>query len=112
MAAGVITDNDPRPFLQIRGAPQVTEGGTLSFVVRVGKEDGVEVDDIAQSFTVQVSTLDDAVARGDDCDWAALGEDCPWATANQDYNPVDDMLTFSPGGELSVRWWWPRSMTS
>ena len=102
MAAGVITDNDPQPFLQIRGAPQVTEGGTLSFVVRVGKEDGVEVDDIAQSFTVQVSTLDDAVARGGDCDWAALGEDCPWATANQDYNPVDDMLTFSPGGELSV----------
>ena len=109
IATGVIEDGDPEPFLQIIGAPQVVEGGDgtpdseyLVFEVRVGREDGVEVADIAQPFTVQASTLDDAAARGGDCDWAALGEDCPWATANQDYNPVDDMLTFSPGGELSV----------
>ena len=36
-ATGEIEDNDPRPFLQIIGTPQVTEGGTLNFEVRVGR---------------------------------------------------------------------------
>ena len=108
-ATGVIKDNDLEPFLQIMGAPQVAEGGDgtpdseyLEFVVRVGDESGVEVADIAASFTVRVSTLDDAVGRGDVCDWTVLGGVCPWATADQDYTPVDETLTFSPGGLLSV----------
>ena len=93
-ATGVIEDNDPRPYLQIMGAPQVTEGGILSFEVRVGNDSGAVVADIAQSFTVGVSTLDDP---GDAC--------CTWATAMQDYTPVtpaDVTLSFSPGGPLSL----------
>ena len=101
-ATGVIKDNDPEPFLQIMGAPPVAEGGILEFVVRVGDSDGVEVADIAASFTVRVSTLDDAVGRGDVCDWTLSGGVCPWATADQDYTPVDETLTFSPGGPWSV----------
>ena len=100
-ATGVIKDNDPEPFLQIMGAPPVAEGGILEFVVRVGDSDGVEVADIAASFTVRVSTLDDAVGRGDGCDWTVSGGVCPWATADQDYTPVDKTLTFNPGGLLS-----------
>ena len=76
-ATGVIKDNDPEPFLQIMGAPPVAEGGILEFVVRVGDSDGVEVADIAASFTVRVSTLDDAVGRGDVCDWTAVGRGLP-----------------------------------
>ena len=104
---GVIFDNDPRPYLQIVGAPRVAEGGTLEFVVRVGVEGGAEVGDIAESFTVGASTLDDPAARraGGDCLVSGVGY--PWATAAQDYTSLDamspdGMLAFSPGGPLSV----------
>ena len=94
-ATGVVGDNlDPRPYLQIVGAPRVAEGGTLEFVVRVGVEGGAVVGDIAEEFTVRVSTV---AAPVDGC--------CTWATPGQDYTPVDpadSMLTFSPGGPLNV----------
>ena len=104
---GVIGDNDPRPYLQIVGAPRVAEGGTLEFVVRVGVEGGAEVGDIAESFTVRASTLDDPAARRAGGDCLASGVVYPWATAAQDYTPLDamstdGMLAFSPGGPLSV----------
>ena len=101
-ATGVIADDDPEPFLQIMGAPSVGEGGTLNFEVRVGNEDGEVVADIAKPFTVQVSTVDDQVDRGSDCDWPTPpGEPCPWATADDDYTPVDRELTFRPGEPLT-----------
>ena len=104
---GVVGDNDPRPYLQIVGAPLVVEGGTLEFVVRVGVEGGAEVGDIAQGFTVGVSTVDDAAARRAGGDCLASGVVYPWATAAQDYTSLDamstdGMLSFSRGGPLSV----------
>ena len=102
---GVVGDNDPQPYLQIVGAPRVAEGGTLEFVVRVGVEEGgAVVGDIAQGFTVGVSTLDDAAAGGD-C--LVSGVVYPWATAAQDYTSLDamstdGMLSFRRGGPLSV----------
>ena len=91
-ATGVIFDNDPQPYLQIIGTTlEVAEGGTLEFVVRVGVQGGAEVDDIAEGFTVGVSTV---AAPVDSC--------CTWATPGQDYTPVDLMLTFRPGESLSI----------
>ena len=104
-AAGVITDNDLPPLLQIIAPyPAVYEGGDgtvdseyLVFDVRLGDSSGAEVADIAEQVTVTVSTVADPAAQSENCsDWVAQGEACEWAAAGADYEPVDTTLTFVP----------------
>ena len=102
-AVGVIEDNDPEPFLQIiKPYPAVHEGQDLMmFWVRLGDSSGNETPS-AEEVTVKVSTVDDPDPASHDCStWAPAGEDCEWATAVDDYEAVDDTLTFTPGGSLT-----------
>ena len=108
-ATGLIKDNDPEPFLQIiEPYPEVSEGGVLGqdaseylvFDVRVGVSSGVEVVDIAQQVSVQVSTVADPAAQGGVCSaWVAPGVACSWADAGTDYEPVDTTLRFESGDD-------------
>ena len=108
-ATGLIKDNDPEPFLQIiEPYPEVSEGGVpgqdaseyLVFDVRVGVSSGVEVVDIAQQVSVQVSTVADPAAQGGVCSaWVAPGVACSWADAGTDYEPVDTTLRFESGDD-------------
>ena len=90
-AVGVITDDDPPPYLFVVAVnpfpPHVVEGGAAEFEVRLRDQDDTEDARSAEEVTVDVATMDSTPAS---------------ATSGDDYTALTEPLTFDSGDVLKM----------